>query len=102
VQAIQAVLDEVHPGTDYQVQWGDKICDRRIRGRRSKIVQAGVDAVDALYKSKTYLDNPSVIRAHVKYALRVDGPAFFKVPIPENCPYNPTAAGYIVRDFTQA
>ncbi|KAJ7874189.1 hypothetical protein B0H14DRAFT_3437869 [Mycena olivaceomarginata] len=66
-----------------------------IRERRSRTVQTAVDVVDAFYKSKDYIDQPAAIRAHARYALRVDDPAFFKNPTPENCPRNIKDPGYI-------
>ncbi|KAF8184071.1 hypothetical protein K438DRAFT_1974663 [Mycena galopus ATCC 62051] len=98
VKEIQAIVDKAVPGNSFRVTWGDAICGTlvgQLREHRSRIVQSGVDVVDALYKTKEYLDQPTTIRGHVKYALRHDGPAFFKVPTPENCPPNPKLDGYI-------
>ncbi|KAJ7850152.1 hypothetical protein B0H14DRAFT_3452072 [Mycena olivaceomarginata] len=100
VKAFQTILDRIHPGNTFEIAWGDKICSRlndRIRKRRSKIVQSGVDVVDALYKTEKYIGQPAVIRAHASWASRVDGPALYKIPTPEACPRDRTAQGYIVQ-----
>ncbi|KAJ7864088.1 hypothetical protein B0H14DRAFT_3862635 [Mycena olivaceomarginata] len=98
VNVFQTILDRIHPGNTFEIAWGDKICSRlndRIRERRSKIVQSGVDVVDALYKTEKYIGQPAVIRAHASWASRVDGPALYKIPTPEACPRDRTAQGYI-------
>jgi hypothetical protein len=120
VKVFQTILDRIHPGNTFEIAWGDKICSRvcrlsptlspaitdnlnqlndRIRERRSKIVQSGVDVVDALYKTENYIGQPAVIRAHASWASRVDGPALYKIPTPEACPRDRTAQGYIVREL---
>ncbi|KAJ7897862.1 hypothetical protein B0H14DRAFT_3581425 [Mycena olivaceomarginata] len=98
VAAVQTVLDSEYPGNNLTVEWGDKICSRisaRIRERRSAIGQAGVDAVDAFIRGRDYRDNPVATRTYAKWAARPDGPAFFKIPSPENSPRDPKAKGYI-------
>ncbi|KAJ7483081.1 hypothetical protein B0H11DRAFT_2279883 [Mycena galericulata] len=98
VKAVQNILDSVHPGNTLVIEWGDKICARtvsRIRERRSLIAQTALEVVDELFQTSEYRDQPIAIRAYAGYASRFDGPAFWKVPTPENCPANPKAKGYI-------
>ncbi|KAJ7469897.1 hypothetical protein B0H11DRAFT_2323047 [Mycena galericulata] len=98
VNAIQDILDEVHPGNTLKLVWGDQICKRvinRIRERRSLIGQTALENVNAFFRTKHFLEQPGVIRKYARYAVRPDGPGFFKEPTPENCPPNPRAEGYI-------
>ncbi|KAJ7020114.1 hypothetical protein C8F04DRAFT_1197008 [Mycena alexandri] len=102
VKAMRTVVDQVHPGNTLpEFVWGDKICSRvvsRVRERRCLLVQAGVDAVDSVFQTKEFVGNPAAIREYAKYAIRVDGPAFWKVPTPRSSPRNPKAPGYIAAD----
>ncbi|KAJ7016289.1 hypothetical protein C8F04DRAFT_1281955 [Mycena alexandri] len=90
VKAMRTVVDQVHPGNTLpEFVWGDKICSRvvsRVRERRCLLVQAGVDAVDSVFQTKEFVGNPAAIREYAKYAIRVDGPAFWKVPTPRSSP----------------
>ncbi|KAJ7865006.1 hypothetical protein B0H14DRAFT_2574138 [Mycena olivaceomarginata] len=82
VKAIESVIDEVHPGNTYTLV-------RRIRECQSRIVQTGLDVVDAFYKTKDHVEQPAVVRAHARYALRFNGPASFKLPTLESCRLTP-------------
>ncbi|KAF8140744.1 hypothetical protein K438DRAFT_2030436 [Mycena galopus ATCC 62051] len=99
LKAIREVIDQVYPGNTLPTfMWNDELCDRgvrRVRERRSLIIQTCTQVVDAFFATKKYLGNPTAIRDYAKYALRVDGPATWKTPTPESCPRNPEAPGYI-------
>ncbi|KAJ7448740.1 hypothetical protein FB451DRAFT_1567161 [Mycena latifolia] len=98
VKQIKAVLDAAHPGNTLAVTWGDKICSRansRVRERRSLIAQTALEAVDDFFQTSQFRDQPIATRAYARYAGRVDGPGFWKVPTPENCTLHPQAPGYI-------
>ncbi|KAJ6609297.1 hypothetical protein B0H10DRAFT_2438604 [Mycena sp. CBHHK59/15] len=99
VNAVQAILDAVHPGhTLPNVVWGDKVCKKtveRIRERRSLIAQTGLKVVDETFKGEDYIHQPVAIRTYTKYAARFDGPGFWKEPTPESSPRDPKAPGYI-------
>ncbi|KAF8191846.1 hypothetical protein K438DRAFT_871579 [Mycena galopus ATCC 62051] len=99
LKAIREVIDQVYPGNTLPTfMWNDELCDRgvrRVRERRSLIIQTCTQVVDAFFATKEYLGNPTAIRDYAKYALRVDGPATWKTPTPESCPRNPEAPGYI-------
>ncbi|KAJ7771417.1 hypothetical protein DFH07DRAFT_953585 [Mycena maculata] len=85
-------------GNTLKVIWGDQICKRvvnRIRERRSLIGQTALENANAFFRTKHFLEQPGVIRKYARYAVRPDGPGFFKEPTPENCPPNPRAEGYI-------
>ncbi|KAJ7021281.1 hypothetical protein C8F04DRAFT_1241431 [Mycena alexandri] len=102
VQAVRKVVNEVHPGNTLpKLVWGDRICSRivsRVRERRSLMVQAGVNVVDAFFQTKEYIGNPVAIREYARYAIRGNGPAFWKEPTPLSSPRNAKAPGYIPPD----
>ncbi|KAJ7219450.1 hypothetical protein GGX14DRAFT_541299 [Mycena pura] len=100
VRMMRKIIDEVYPGNTLpQFVWGDKICSRmtsRVRERRSLIVQAGVDAGDTFFKTdKDFVGNSAAIRDYATYAIRFDGPAFWRVSTPRSSPREPKAADYI-------
>ncbi|KAJ6629575.1 hypothetical protein B0H10DRAFT_2428245 [Mycena sp. CBHHK59/15] len=98
VADVQRVLDTVYPDNSYTVQWGDKICSRacdRLRDRRSRIGRTAVSATEAVFLSKQ-LGTAAEIKEYAKYAVRRDGPGFWKEPAPEiivGKPIKPT--GYL-------
>ncbi|KAJ7189345.1 hypothetical protein GGX14DRAFT_408894 [Mycena pura] len=98
VAAIQAILDEIHPGNSFVVVWGDQICDRavkRIRERRTLIAQRTLDTVAEFFAADEYANDRMAIRTYARYAVRPDGPGFWKHPAPSAGPPDPKAAGYI-------
>ncbi|KAJ7486111.1 hypothetical protein B0H11DRAFT_2231042 [Mycena galericulata] len=94
VAIIQAVLDAKYPGNTLVVEWGDAVCTKavsRIGERRSTIGRTVVQAVDRLFESPQYykadmtnLRKSQKILDDARYAVRNNGPAFYKNPTPEN------------------
>ncbi|KAJ7241484.1 hypothetical protein B0H12DRAFT_1236971 [Mycena haematopus] len=111
VAILQKILNEVYPDTEYVLQWGDAICSRavaRIGERRSAIGRAGMQVVDRGFEGlKYYADLRSetpgarlsnVIASDAKYAIRQNGPAFYKFPTPEHlCQLKPGNPAYMAR-----
>ncbi|KAJ7195085.1 hypothetical protein GGX14DRAFT_404224 [Mycena pura] len=98
VKAIQAVLDDIHPGSTLHVVWGDQICDRavsRVRERRSLVAQKTLDVVKDFFAAEKYANDRTAIRTYARYAVRADGPGFWKTPTPTTCPCVPEAPGYL-------
>ncbi|KAJ7202745.1 hypothetical protein C8J57DRAFT_1622512, partial [Mycena rebaudengoi] len=97
VASIQAVLNAAYPGNGFKVQWGDKICSRaicRIRGRRNT-VKSSADTAVAAYVAEKQFANAGEVKVHVGYALRGNGPAFWRDPTPIECRLPPTHPDYI-------
>ncbi|KAJ6579814.1 hypothetical protein B0H10DRAFT_1962745 [Mycena sp. CBHHK59/15] len=97
VHSIQNVVNDVYPGSTFKVQWGDKLCSRacsRVRGRRNA-VKCAADTAVTTHLASLGLYDAQGIRAFVQYALRGNGPAFWRDPTPETCVLAPTAQGYI-------
>ncbi|KAJ7238131.1 hypothetical protein B0H12DRAFT_1075397 [Mycena haematopus] len=99
VVILQNLVNELYPDVQYNVEWGDAICARfvaRIGERRSAIGKSGVQVVDNGFEGLKYYadlasDTPaarliSVIADDAKYALRSNGPAFYKVATPKEKP----------------
>ncbi|KAJ7721798.1 hypothetical protein B0H16DRAFT_1896342 [Mycena metata] len=110
VDILQGVLDDYYPGCGWELRWGDAICTKavaRLGERRGLFGRAGVNAVDEEFKQFKYfgpLDGPKDERgvrlldktqADAKYALRFNGPAFFKTPTPELHTLTPMHKDYI-------
>ncbi|KAJ6546157.1 hypothetical protein B0H10DRAFT_2131745 [Mycena sp. CBHHK59/15] len=87
VHSIQNVVNDVHPGSTFKVQWGDKLCSRacsRVRGCRNAVKCAADTAVTTHLASLGLYD-----------AQGGNGPAFWRDLTPETCVLAPTAQGYI-------
>ncbi|KAF7347976.1 hypothetical protein MSAN_01749700 [Mycena sanguinolenta] len=97
VAMVQKLINKLYPNTEYTVEWGDVICSRavsRIGERRSSIAKAEMQVVDQKFdKVKYYTDfhspNPgeprtALIASDARYAIRPNGPAFYKVATPED------------------
>lgn len=118
VRDVQQILDIVHPGNTLVIGWADKICARvsdliyiflslltfspvrqavsRVRERRTRIAIVAARIVDEFFETDTYRNQPIAIRTYAQYAVRPDGPAFFRVPTPEHILPNPRLDNYIV------
>ncbi|KAJ7602025.1 hypothetical protein B0H17DRAFT_1342370 [Mycena rosella] len=97
VAVIKELLDELYPGNGWPLEWGDVVCARlvsRMGERRSAIGKGATVAVDRAFKSVKYYsalhsDTPGACFTHLvasdaKYAVRHNGPAFYKYPTPEH------------------
>ncbi|KAJ7457136.1 hypothetical protein B0H11DRAFT_2243670 [Mycena galericulata] len=98
----QAILDEKYAGNSWVMEWGDAICTKavsRVGERRSAIGKAAMVVVDRLFDSTTYyklsstpdstgssqrLRKSQKISDDARYAVRSNGPAFYKDPTPED------------------
>ncbi|KAJ6478432.1 hypothetical protein DFH09DRAFT_1341941 [Mycena vulgaris] len=109
VAILQGVLNDKYPGNTWKMKWGDAICAKavsRIGERRSAIGKGAVIAVDRKYDGLHYYEDltsstpgvrkTALIKSDARYALRKNGPAFYKYPTPENvCLLNPKDPAYI-------
>ncbi|KAJ7862311.1 hypothetical protein B0H13DRAFT_2567478 [Mycena leptocephala] len=98
IRDVQQILDSVHPGNTLVISWADKICSRavsRVRERRTRISQVAAGVVKKFFETDAYRNRPIAIRAYAQYAVRPDGPAFFRIPTPENIPCDPRLDNYI-------
>ncbi|KAK7031735.1 hypothetical protein R3P38DRAFT_2925458 [Favolaschia claudopus] len=98
VAAVQAIVDEVVPGNSLVVRWGDVVCQRmvcRARERRSAIALHAVEVVDEYFKDTYAFSTVMKVKTYARYAVRPDGPAFYREPTPEYCKCEPSAPGYI-------
>ncbi|KAJ7215855.1 hypothetical protein GGX14DRAFT_442364 [Mycena pura] len=86
VATFQAILDDVCPGNTWKLKWGDPVAAR---------VKCSADAVVAGYFATHGLNTLATIRSFVAYALRNNGPAFWRDPTPEACIVGPKSPGYI-------
>ncbi|KAF8140678.1 hypothetical protein K438DRAFT_1995788 [Mycena galopus ATCC 62051] len=104
IDVLQPLLDQLYPGTMWVLEWGDVICARavkRLRDRRCAFAKIGARLVDASFEEAKYysdkkLDQPRLrlsktIANDAKYAVRSNGPAFWKAPTPQ-------AVGLLKRD----
>lgn len=118
LKAIRDIIDKNYPGNTLPTfLWNNVLVSRvrllagvinillttfsqgvsRVRERRSLVIQTCLNVIDAFFKTEEYLGKPAAISKYAKYALRVDGPAFWKIPTPESSPRDPKAPGYTVR-----
>ncbi|KAF8179520.1 hypothetical protein K438DRAFT_1842928 [Mycena galopus ATCC 62051] len=100
VAILQQVLNAVYPDVEYTMEWGDAICSRavaRIGERRSAIARTGIHVVDhGGFDTDPKYSTSQVIVSDAKYAIRVNGPAFWKSPTPEHlCQLNSKNPEYI-------
>ncbi|KAJ7024439.1 hypothetical protein C8F04DRAFT_1239654 [Mycena alexandri] len=111
VNVLQEVLDEEYSsGYGWKIVWGDAICTKavaRLGERRGLFGRSGLTAVDDQFMLTRHfgaLDAPEaergtrlldIIQADARYALRFNGPAFFKNPTPEHHTLRPKDEGYI-------
>ncbi|KAF7359960.1 hypothetical protein MVEN_00722900 [Mycena venus] len=104
VAVLQEILDRLYPQTTWALTWGDVICSRavsRIGERRSAIARATKEFAENNFKAAKYFrdsdNSPRTdrISRDAKYAVRKDGPAFYKNPTPEDCRLDPKNAAYI-------
>ncbi|KAF7334106.1 hypothetical protein MVEN_02316400 [Mycena venus] len=67
----------------------------RIRERRSLVGTVALRVVEEFFGADEYKDKPIAIRQYARYAVRPDGPGFWRIPTPENIPSNPKHPNYI-------
>ncbi|KAJ6611644.1 hypothetical protein B0H10DRAFT_2223807 [Mycena sp. CBHHK59/15] len=99
LKAIRDKIDKIYPGNTLPTfLWNDVLLSwavSRVREHRTLVIQTCLSVIDAFFKTEEYLGKPAAIMKYAKYALRVDGPAFWKIPTPESCPRDPKAPEYI-------
>ncbi|KAJ7880805.1 hypothetical protein B0H14DRAFT_3858021 [Mycena olivaceomarginata] len=95
IDLLQPLLERLYPGTKWVLEWGDVICARavkRLRDHRCAFAKIGARLVDASFEDAKYYsdkkaDQPhlrlsKVVADNTKYAVRSNGPAFWKTPTP--------------------
>ncbi|KAJ7737733.1 hypothetical protein B0H16DRAFT_1695021 [Mycena metata] len=104
VDLLQSALDELYPEVSWKLEWDDVICSRavsRIREERAKFGKRGARYADDHFNDKKYykgehLRLSTLIASDTKYALRKNGPAFYKDPTPRAvCRLQPDNPAYI-------
>ncbi|KAF5318667.1 hypothetical protein D9619_011058 [Psilocybe cf. subviscida] len=86
VSLLQLTVNEVYPFSDYQVASYDALhalAYNRINEKRSII---GSNAVQIIKSYVTRFQGEAEIMAWGRWALRTDGPLFYRVPAPANSP----------------
>ncbi|KAJ7238114.1 hypothetical protein B0H12DRAFT_1237987 [Mycena haematopus] len=96
VDLLQDILDRLYPKTRWTLQWNDIICSRacrRMRDRRGAFGRVSARVVTDIFKSLDYHSDKKAVTPHLrlsqriandaKYALRSNGPAFYKTPTPQ-------------------
>ncbi|KAJ7798570.1 hypothetical protein B0H14DRAFT_3886416 [Mycena olivaceomarginata] len=102
--ALGAVGDDPEDPGRWVLAWGDVICARavkRLRDRRCAFAKIGARLVDASFEDAKYYSDKKADQPHLrlskvvaddaKYAVRSNGPAFWKTP-------TPLAVGLLKRD----
>jgi hypothetical protein len=69
---------------------------QRIKSRKSKIASTILDAVKTFFEQPEFVNQPERIREYVRWALRGDGPAYYRIPTPKTCVVDREHANYIV------
>ncbi|KAF8156945.1 hypothetical protein B0H34DRAFT_770560 [Crassisporium funariophilum] len=87
VALLQSIIDEVFPGFTY-------IAYNRINKKCSHIGAAAVEAVNKHISIVTAQSGERAAREWLRWAVRADGPLFFKVPVPMDAPVNCTDPKY--------
>ncbi|KAJ7220736.1 hypothetical protein GGX14DRAFT_559527 [Mycena pura] len=107
VAVLQGLLDELYPNTAFRLTWGDAICSRVViaSANTARLSPAAVKNLwTAAFKlpSTTLIARPgvrlttgNVVSHDARYALRQDGPAFYKNLTPEDCKLDPKHRDYI-------
>ncbi|KAF8180602.1 hypothetical protein BJ912DRAFT_1044848 [Pholiota molesta] len=94
VALLQATINEVFPATNYKVNSTDALhhlAYNRINERRSHI---GLSAIEAVKQHISTLDGEKEAREWIRWAIRGDGPLFFRIPTPPNSPSDRTDPTY--------
>jgi hypothetical protein len=66
--------------------------------RKSKLASEILNAVKNHFNGAQFLDSPDAIRQYVRWALKPDGPAYYKSPTPQGSNVPRDAPGYQVRN----
>ncbi|KAF8147556.1 hypothetical protein K438DRAFT_2090171 [Mycena galopus ATCC 62051] len=104
INILQPLLDRLYPGTKWVLEWGDVICARavkRLRDCRCAFAKIGARLVNASFEEAKYYSDKKLDQSRLrlsktiandaKYAVRSNGPAFWKTPTPQ-------AVGLLKRD----
>ncbi|KAJ7101399.1 hypothetical protein B0H15DRAFT_927198 [Mycena belliarum] len=96
VDVLQTILDEMHPDVKWELKWDDAICSRaasRMREERGKFAKRGTRYADKEFNSPKYytakkgdvgpLRKSVLVASDAKYAVRRNGPAFYRDPTPQ-------------------
>ncbi|KAF8164330.1 hypothetical protein BJ912DRAFT_1068402 [Pholiota molesta] len=86
IALLQDIVDEVFPTTSYKVNMTDAVYQlayKRVNERRSII---GSSAVEVVKQHVNSLGGEKEAREWTRWAMRSDGPLFFKTPSPFNSP----------------
>ncbi|KAJ7027596.1 hypothetical protein C8F04DRAFT_1189400 [Mycena alexandri] len=109
VDILQGALDELYPGVQWKLKWNDVICSRavsRMREERGKFAKRGARHADKAFEDPKYYsakkgDLPrlrlsAAVASDAKYAVRKNGPAFYRDPTPlAVCRLSKTNPAYI-------
>ncbi|KAJ7186509.1 hypothetical protein C8R46DRAFT_1024564 [Mycena filopes] len=91
IDIFQHILDELYPEVKWSLKWDDPICSKavcRLREERARFAKRGMGYADDEFQNKKYFNGnglrlSTLIASDAKYAVRSNGPAFYKVPTPQ-------------------
>ncbi|KAF8802531.1 hypothetical protein BYT27DRAFT_6764428 [Phlegmacium glaucopus] len=71
---------------------------QRLKSRKSKIASGTLNTVKVFFEKPEFAGQPEKIREYVRWALRGDGPAYYRIPTPKVCTVNRDHPNYIQPD----
>ena len=97
VTTVRPVLSHIHHSFKGMVIYQ---AYKRLNSRKSKLAAEILKAVKKLFNEAEFCNQPTKIREYVCWALRGDGPAYYKLPTPQTCNITRGDPNYIVSHFT--
>jgi hypothetical protein len=69
---------------------------QRVKSRKSKVASGVLEAVKKFFEKDEFANKPHEIRDYAHWALKPDGPAYYKVPTPKSCKVDRNHPDYVV------
>ena len=71
-----------------------------MKSRKSLLASGILDSIKKFFERAEFDGRPDKIREYVLWALRPGGPAYYGIPMPQECRVKPNDPNYIVRSAT--